>query len=104
MSSDNKIITLRDSLQVSGMNFFYRLTCSFNFLTISSTESECPENTIGEFCVPCEWIYENCELIKICDNDKCVCSSGYTIENKHCYFSKITHVYIIFRVVQHRNF
>ncbi|KAJ3636464.1 hypothetical protein MTP99_000011 [Tenebrio molitor] len=67
MSSDNKIITLRDSLQVS--------------------ESECPENTIGEFCVPCEWIYENCELIKICDNDKCVCSSGYTIENKHCYFT-----------------
>jgi hypothetical protein len=70
----------------------------------SPTESECPENTIGKFCVPCNWIYENCEQIKICDNDKCVCSSGYNIANKNCYNSKITHVYINFRVVQHRNF
>jgi hypothetical protein len=65
MSDDNKIITFRDSLQVS--------------------ESECPENTIGEFCVPCQWIYKKCELIKICNNDKCVCSSGYNAWNTYCY-------------------
>jgi hypothetical protein len=66
MSNKNKIITFRDSLQVS--------------------ESECPENTIGEFCVPCNWIYKNCEQIKICDKDKCVCSSGYNISNHDCAF------------------
>jgi hypothetical protein len=65
MSDNKKIIALRDPLQVS--------------------ESKCPENTIGEFCVPCEWIYENCKQIKICDNDKCVCSSGYDIRSKNCY-------------------
>jgi hypothetical protein len=65
MSDDNKIITFRDSLQVS--------------------ESECPENTIGEFCVPCQWIYTKCELIKNCNNDKCVCSSGYNAWNTYCY-------------------
>jgi hypothetical protein len=66
MSNDNKIITFRDSLQVS--------------------ESECLENTVGEFCVPCKWIYKNCEQIKICVNDKCVCSSGYNIPNHDCTF------------------
>jgi hypothetical protein len=58
---------------------------------IPPTESDCPENTIGEFCVPCEWIYESCERVKICDNDKCVCSSGYYMYeynwNQDCYYS-----------------
>ncbi|KAH0808960.1 hypothetical protein GEV33_013831 [Tenebrio molitor] len=66
MSDDKKIITFKDSLQVS--------------------ESKCPESSIGEFCVPCKWIYESCKGTKICDNDKCVCSSGYT--NKDCYYGK----------------
>jgi hypothetical protein len=60
---------------------------------ISPTESKCPESSIGEFCVPCKWIYESCKGTKICDNDKCVCSSGYT--NKDCYNGKVTHVYTI---------
>ncbi|CAH1364015.1 unnamed protein product [Tenebrio molitor] len=65
MSDNKKIITFNNSVEVS--------------------ESECPENTIGEFCVPCNWIYENCKYIKICDNDKCVCSSGYNSANENCY-------------------
>jgi hypothetical protein len=47
--------------------------------------------------VPCNWIYENCKYIKICDNDKCVCSSGYNSANENCYNRKITHVYTISR-------
>jgi hypothetical protein len=68
---------------------------------IPPTESDCPENTIGEFCVPCEWIYESCERVKICDNDKCVCSSGYYMYeynwNQDCYYCKVTHVYTVLR-------
>jgi hypothetical protein len=51
--------------------------------SFSASESRCPESTIGGFCVPCTWIYRNCEQIKICNKDKCTCSAGYVVED-HC--------------------
>ncbi|XP_063907949.1 uncharacterized protein LOC135126082 isoform X2 [Zophobas morio] len=39
--------------------------------------SKCPEDTIGEFCVPCLWMSITCYNLKVCKERKCVCSSGY---------------------------
>ncbi|KAJ3647841.1 hypothetical protein Zmor_019698 [Zophobas morio] len=39
--------------------------------------SKCPEDAIGEFCVPCLWLPTNCKYFKVCNERKCVCSTGY---------------------------
>ncbi|XP_063907960.1 uncharacterized protein LOC135126088 isoform X2 [Zophobas morio] len=39
--------------------------------------SKCPEDTIGEFCVPCLWMSITCYNLKVCKERKCVCSAGY---------------------------
>ncbi|XP_064211634.1 receptor-type tyrosine-protein phosphatase kappa isoform X2 [Tribolium castaneum] len=45
------------------------------------SESTCPENTIGKFCVPCGWIYNECKQVKVCTFNDCTCSAGYIEAN-----------------------
>ena len=40
--------------------------------------SKCPEDTIGDFCVPCLWMSITCYFLKVCKERKCVCSAGYS--------------------------
>ncbi|XP_063908361.1 receptor-type tyrosine-protein phosphatase T-like isoform X4 [Zophobas morio] len=49
-----------------------------------NVNSNCPEDAIGDFCVPYNWIFEECKQITICKGQKCVCSAGY--QGKDCYY------------------
>lgn len=46
--------------------------------------TNCPEDTIGDFCVKCEWTFDSCRQILICNKDYCACSAGY--HRRDCYY------------------
>ncbi|XP_063908373.1 uncharacterized protein LOC135126330 [Zophobas morio] len=50
----------------------------------ANLNSNCPEDAIGDFCMPCSWIFDECKQITVCKGHKCVCSAGY--HGEKCYY------------------